>query len=102
MNEKNEDLELLRKVLEVYDQKYVAAYLNSISPKDWCRETINRWLNGKASPKLSHHEFKQLQRLLPEPPAADTNYEFDFIDLFAGIGGIRRGFDEIGGRCVLT
>lgn len=102
MDEKNEDLELLRKVLEVYDQKYVAAYLNNVSPKDWCRETINRWLNGKASPKLSHHEFKQLQRLLPEPPAADTNYEFDFIDLFAGIGGIRRGFDEIGGRCVLT
>lgn len=102
MDEKGEELALLRKVLEIYDQKYVAAYLNSISPKDWCRETINRWLNGKASPKLSHHEFKQLQKLLPEPPADDASYEFDFIDLFAGIGGIRRGFDEIGGRCVLT
>lgn len=27
---------------------------------------------------------------------------FDFIDLFAGIGGLRIPFDEIGGRCVLT
>ena len=27
---------------------------------------------------------------------------FDFIDLFAGIGGLRQPFDEIGGRCVLT
>lgn len=27
---------------------------------------------------------------------------FDFIDLFAGIGGLRRGFDLIGGRCVFT
>ena len=27
---------------------------------------------------------------------------FDFIDLFAGIGGLRRGFDAIGGRCVFT
>lgn len=27
---------------------------------------------------------------------------FDFIDLFAGIGGIRRGFQSIGGRCVFT
>ncbi|MBB3214090.1 DNA (cytosine-5)-methyltransferase 1 [Herbaspirillum sp. Sphag1AN] len=102
MNQHDEELALLRKVLEVYDQKYVAEYLNNISPKDWCRETINRWLNGKASPKLSHHEFQQLERLLPPPPSANRKYEFDFIDLFAGIGGIRRGFDEIGGRCVLT
>ena len=28
--------------------------------------------------------------------------QFRFIDLFAGIGGLRRPFDEIGGRCVFT
>ena len=27
---------------------------------------------------------------------------FRFIDLFAGIGGLRRGFESIGGRCVFT
>ncbi len=27
---------------------------------------------------------------------------FRFIDVFAGIGGLRRPFDEIGGRCVFT
>lgn len=31
-----------------------------------------------------------------------TERHFDFIDLFAGIGGIRRGFEGIGGRCVFT
>ena len=28
--------------------------------------------------------------------------QFRFIDLFAGIGGLRRGFESIGGRCVFT
>lgn len=28
--------------------------------------------------------------------------DFTFIDLFAGIGGLRRGFESAGGRCVFT
>jgi DNA (cytosine-5)-methyltransferase 1 len=27
---------------------------------------------------------------------------FRFVDLFAGIGGLRRGFEQLGGRCVFT
>lgn len=31
-----------------------------------------------------------------------TEKSFKFIDLFAGIGGLRRGFEEIGGKCAFT
>ena len=40
--------------------------------------------------------------MLPRPSAAHPHYAFRFIDLFAGIGGIRHGFEAIGGQCVFT
>lgn len=97
-----DDFELLQEVLEIYDQKFIGEYLNQTSPGQWCRETVNRWLRGRASPRLSHREYQALLKLLPQRPAHYDKPEFDFIDLFAGIGGIRRGFEQIGGRCVFT
>jgi DNA (cytosine-5)-methyltransferase 1 len=32
----------------------------------------------------------------------DSQVPFRFIDLFAGIGGLRRGFEAVGGQCVFT
>lgn len=102
MNAQHEELDLVRKVLEIYDQKYVASYLNEVAGGSWSRESLNRWLNGKAPlAGLRHAEYCALEKLLPQPPAS-VSYDFDFIDLFAGIGGIRRGFEGIGGRCVFT
>ena len=37
---------------------------------------------------------------IPFPPR--TNPKFKFIDLFAGIGGIRLAFQNLGGKCVFT
>ncbi len=36
------------------------------------------------------------------PAAHRSKAAFRFVDLFAGIGGLRRGFEPLGGRCVFT
>lgn len=102
MPPESDELQLLKKVLQSYDQKFIAQHLNEISPTSWTRETVNRWVAGKCNPKLSYGEYLHLSKLLPEAPSASKQYDFDFIDLFAGIGGIRRGFEQAGGRCVFT
>jgi len=97
------DRALLDKVLAIYGQKYVAEQLRKLGKNDWSRETLNRWVNGKSAPKsLTTSEDALLRKMLPSPPAHHPDYKFRFIDLFAGIGGIRQGFDAIGGQCVFT
>src|SRR5471032_1761310 len=101
MVHKSEDLALLSQVLESYDLKRVTEELNAVSPGAWSREALKLLRSGKTDHVLSNAEFGQLQQLLPQAPARRKT-DFDFIDLFAGIGGIRRGFEEAGGRCVFT
>ncbi len=48
---------------------------------------------------LGFTESKALEELLPHDIDGDR---FNFVDLFAGIGGIRKPFSNIGGKCVLT
>ncbi|MBS1204645.1 MAG: cytosine methyltransferase [Proteobacteria bacterium] len=97
------DRALLDQALEIYGQKYVAEQLKKAGKAEWSRESLNRWINGKVSAKtLTAAEEAQLHALLPSPPAHHPNYRFRFIDLFAGIGGIRSGFEAIGGQCVFT
>lgn len=102
MQKLTEEQKLLDRILEIYDQKQIAEHLSALGYHQWNRETINRWIKGKASPTLIEAEFDYLYSLLPKQPTSYENSDFTFIDLFAGIGGIRKGFESAGGKCLLT
>ncbi len=68
---------------------------------DYAPRTLWRYEKGESLPrKTVIHMLKELvsnNDLLKKDAC-----QFRFIDLFAGIGGLRRGFDAIGGKCVFT
>lgn len=61
--------------------------------------TLYRWERGEAVPRQA--VLTVLEDLV-RGPAEPEEPAFRFIDLFAGIGGIRRGFEPLGGKCVFT
>lgn len=64
--------------------------------------TLRRWEVGETDPPPYAVDAIR-QRLLPLTGADEaSDADFRFIDLFAGIGGIRMAFEAHGGRCVFT
>ncbi|HST28689.1 MAG TPA: DNA (cytosine-5-)-methyltransferase, partial [Rudaea sp.] len=66
--------------------------------------TVRRWEVRETDPPPYLADAIR-QRILPFAaiaPAAQREAAFTFADLFAGIGGIRSGFEAQGGRCVFT
>jgi len=62
---------------------------------------LYRWENGESSPRKAVVRLLEgIIRASREPAPPDP--AFTFIDLFAGIGGLRRGFEPLGGRCIFT
>ncbi len=66
------------------------------------RRTVYRWESGAAAPRLAAVKLLRSMRRQGRDASAGEAASFRFIDLFAGIGGLRRGFEDLGGRCVFT
>lgn len=66
----------------------------------YSQREVFRWESGQISPRKVVLDWlrERADAALPERVGSG----FTFIDLFAGIGGLRRAFDSVGGRCVFT
>ncbi|MFM0732380.1 DNA (cytosine-5-)-methyltransferase [Paraburkholderia sediminicola] len=92
-------LDLLKQARARFTQREIAAHVG----KDI--KTVRRWEKGE-TPCPSMLE-PALRDLLCSSGRAKTgantgDAQFRFVDLFAGIGGIRMGFEAHGGDCVFT
>lgn len=67
----------------------IAAALNTTVEKLFANETLQPKPYEKAAPQAVSYSGNKWKN-------------FTFIDLFAGIGGIRLGFESVGGKCIFS
>ena len=85
-------------------------FANLLGLKSAGERTVRGWETGEHVPsKKKMEDISNLETMLhnqrenaPYTQAGSGNSRFSFIDLFAGIGGIRIPFQNLGGKCVFT
>ena len=88
-------LQLLSEARLRYSQVELAELLET-DPR-----SIRRWEVGESDPPKYLVDAVR-QRVIPFKGTPPDKAKFKFIDLFAGIGGLRMAFEQQGGQCVFT
>lgn len=112
MKELNENNNISDYVLEIRKKLRLGRteFANLLGMNSTGERTVRGWETGEHKPtpkKLSdianlEQELKKLRELAPFKYSSKEKAPFTFIDLFAGIGGIRLPFQYLGGKCVFT
>ena len=89
-------LELLKLARSRFTQREIAKRVGKNA------KTVGRWEKGETPCPVMLEPA--LRDMLQTSPTGQPNNDrhFRFIDLFAGIGGMRMGFEANGGECVFT
>lgn len=87
-------IDVLSRAREVFTQRELAEKL------DYTPRQIGRWERGECD--IPTAVLPALREVVGGVAAPAAGGDFTFIDLFAGIGGIRLGFEAAGGRCIFT
>ncbi len=94
MDAKVDSKSLLYKARVHHTQQEIADYFGKSVRQ------VKRWEANEDGPPA--YTIPGFQQMLFTAEPKNTDAEFTFIDLFAGIGGLRMGFETHGGKCVFT
>jgi len=77
--------------------------VRDVSERAGCSlRTVYRWENGDTKPNILVMDMLSRSADMSNTRLKNLAPQFTFIDLFAGIGGMRLGFESAGGKCIFT